>query len=222
MARDLPVLRGELDRIDDAIHDLLIARAEIVQEVAGLRKAAFRPGREASILARLFARNRAPLRPEAIYRIWREIFASSLAMQTDFSVAVAGPELAELARAHFGASVPLQDCKGVQPALAALSSGAANVAVLPGLSELDPGLLRGFSVVARLPFWRAASETADALVISDSAPDPSGNDCSLVAIGNSIEEIEAFLAAGDPQLLALGPDAMLLGAYAVPVAGENS
>src|SRR4051812_14611699 len=56
---DLAALRAELDRIDDTIHDLLIERAGIVEQVARSGKpAAFRPGREASIVRRLVAQHR--------------------------------------------------------------------------------------------------------------------------------------------------------------------
>ena len=54
----LPALRAELDRIDNAMHDLLMQRAEVVEHVARSGKpAAFRPGREASIIRRLLRRH---------------------------------------------------------------------------------------------------------------------------------------------------------------------
>jgi chorismate mutase/prephenate dehydratase len=47
----LAALRGELDRIDNKIHDLLKERAGVVEYVARSGKpAAFRPGREAAII----------------------------------------------------------------------------------------------------------------------------------------------------------------------------
>ncbi|MBV9913984.1 MAG: chorismate mutase, partial [Sinobacteraceae bacterium] len=58
-SRDLNELRAELDRIDDALHDLLMARAETVEEVGALRakgNVPLRPGREAAILRRLLQR----------------------------------------------------------------------------------------------------------------------------------------------------------------------
>ena len=57
-------------------------------------------------------------------------------------------------------------------------------------------------------------------MIASTPPDPSGNDCSLISIGGQIEEIEGFLTTEDPRMVALGFDAVLLGAYAVPVSGE--
>ena len=49
----LAVLRADLDRIDNAIHDLLLRRAELVEQVAsqgGKSGVAIRPGREADII----------------------------------------------------------------------------------------------------------------------------------------------------------------------------
>lgn len=69
-APDLAVLRAELDRIDNTIHDLLIERAGIVEQVARSGKpAAFRPGREASIVRRLVASHRGALPKVTLFRI---------------------------------------------------------------------------------------------------------------------------------------------------------
>ena len=56
-AGDLSELRANLDSIDDAIHDLLMRRAEVVSHIASVKTgAALRPGREAAIIRRLLAR----------------------------------------------------------------------------------------------------------------------------------------------------------------------
>ncbi len=74
----LPALRAELDRIDDAIQDLLIRRAGVVEHVARSGKpAAFRPGREASIIRRLLHRHQGSLPSVALVRIWRELLAGT-------------------------------------------------------------------------------------------------------------------------------------------------
>ena len=56
----LEELRREIDEIDDAIHDLLMRRAQVVEQV-GIAKRPdnqiVRPGREAVILRRLAARH---------------------------------------------------------------------------------------------------------------------------------------------------------------------
>ncbi len=108
----LPALRAELDRIDDAIQDLLIQRSGVVEHVARSGKpAAFRPGREASIIRRLLHRHQGSLPSVALVRIWRELLAGTTAMQGEFSLAVCDPDhgapVTQLAREHFGALTPL-------------------------------------------------------------------------------------------------------------------
>ena len=44
---------------------------------------------------------------------------------------------------------------------------------------------------------------------------------SLVACGRQVFEIEGFLSLDDPRVAACGDDAVLLGAYAVPISGET-
>src|ERR1700761_8609776 len=119
----LPALRAELDRIDDTIHDLLIQRAEVVEHVARSGKpAAFRPGREASIIRRLLSRHQGALPAASVVRIWRELLAGTTSMQGGFSVAVCdaepGAPVTQLAREHFGALTPMGTHEGAGHALA--------------------------------------------------------------------------------------------------------
>ncbi len=225
--RSLNELRSELDRIDDGIHDLLMARASVVEDVAALRtqgKVALRPGREAAIVRRLIGRNHGALPVAAIVRVWREILASSLTMQTDYAIAVQGEALASLAREHFGALTPIHPHATAQAALDQLRDGQVTAALLPWPGPIDPAWLQGLHVVAHLPFWQQRAEgtpAGGALVITDSAPDPSGEDVTLVAIDGAIEEVDGFLTQDDQRLAALGPAAVILGAYAAPFAKEE-
>src|SRR3954451_19600253 len=88
----LAALRGEIDRLDDQLHDLVMRRAEVVASLAASRvkggASPLRPGREAMILRRLLRRHHGDLPPGALVQLWREILASSSAMQGGFSVAV--------------------------------------------------------------------------------------------------------------------------------------
>ncbi len=197
----LSALRAELDRIDDAIHDLLIERSEIVSRVGAEGRKAFtpyRPGREAAILRRLLARHRGPLDPQGIVRIWRELISAGTALQGGHTVAVCDPDPArgytQLAREQFGALVPLRVHASPAQALGEVSSGLAGIAVLPLPSESDRWwtmLLdraapeRDLHVVARLPFWSPRPEGAprvQAFAVSRAEPDPSGEDWSLLAL----------------------------------------
>ena len=185
---DLTVLRARLDELDDKIHDLLIERAGVVEGVARTGKpAAFRPGREASMLRRLLKRHTGKLPARTIVRMWREMLAGTTAMQTPVAAAAYDPTpdgaVAAIAREHFGFLTPVKLHASIAAALAAVRTGAATVAVLPmpadiaawrALTEAQPRLY----VIARLPFWTSRAPdvpNAEALVVATAPPDPSGN-----------------------------------------------
>ena len=192
----LSALRAELDRIDDAVHDLLMQRAEVVEHVARSGKpAAFRPGREASIIRRLLGRHRGALPAVSLVRVWRELLAGTTTMQGKFSIAVSdgdpGVPLTQLAREHFGALTPLRAYGSAGQALVDVSQGAASVAVLPYPSESNNwwvALLHHeprLHVIGRLPFWKPRPDgapVAQALVVAAAAADASEDDQSLLGL----------------------------------------
>jgi chorismate mutase/prephenate dehydratase len=204
-ANNLAALRQALDGLDDRILDLLMQRAAIVERVAMAKKGGpLRPGREANIIRRLLARHQGALPRYSIVRIWREIFASSIAQQQSVLVAVCDPAMdgrfAAAAREHLGALTPLRVYRSAAQAIGEVVEGRAGAAILPlpgeGAAEGAagpewwPGLLQQhhkgrIHVVARLPFWRVRPEGApavQALVIASSPADPSGDDISLIAL----------------------------------------
>jgi len=201
----LPALRAQLDVLDDHILDLLTQRALVVEEVAAAKRGAgsIRPGREAAILRRLLGRHHGPLPRGAVIRIWREIFASSIAQQQSLQVAVCDPAMdgrfLAAAREHLGALTPMRAYRSPAQAIGEVADGRASVAILPlpGEGTGDgtgpgwwPGLLQHnakgrIHVVARLPFWASRPEGAasvQALIISNTPADPSGEDISLLAL----------------------------------------
>ena len=217
----LAALRGELDRLDDAMHDLLMQRAAVVEHVARAGKpAAFRPGREASIIRRLLGRHRGALPPAALVRIWRELLAATTSMQGGFSLAVGdgepGGAVTQLARAHFGALTPLRAHGSAEQALADVSQGGASVAVLPfpsdgqrwwvSLMHHAPRL----HVVGLLPFWRPwRQEGTQALVVASTPPDASGDDASFLGLECGSDVSRAWLSDALSQA-GLQPGLMLL------------
>ena len=211
----LAALRTELDRLDDALHDTLMQRAETVARVAALGAKGtvpLRPGREAAIIRRLLARHAGPLPPSAIVRIWRELLAGTTAQQRPMLITVCdpegGPSLLALAREHFGALTPASARRTPAQAIRDVSSGVATAAVLPVPAEGEtPGaawwtaLLQRddprIHVVARLPFWAPGPEGAaplQALVVSAAAPDPSGDDRTLLGLEVPLESSRARIA----------------------------
>src|SRR6516162_10999050 len=115
---DLQHLRRRLDEIDDRLQDLLIDRAEIVAIVAASKKdgnqPSFQPAREAEIIRRLVGRHHGPFPIATLIRMWREMLAATVRLQSPFSVAVFAPadrpELWDLARDHYGSNTPKSAC----------------------------------------------------------------------------------------------------------------
>jgi chorismate mutase/prephenate dehydratase len=239
---DLAVLRARLDRLDDKIHDLLMERALVIENVARSGKAAvFRPGREAEILRRLLARHTGKLPAQTVVRMWREMLAGTTAMQT--RVTIAATQTASIAREHFGFLTPVIEYPTARAVLDAVRTGSASIGVLPfpsGPGAWWPALRRvqpHLFILARLPFWAERPlhvPIADALVVGTNAPDASGGDRSfisapsgdvlkdaglkVIATHGEVFEVETMVAEGDPRL---PPGVLVLGGYAVPVAGEQ-
>jgi chorismate mutase / prephenate dehydratase len=225
---DLALLRAELDRIDDSLHSLLIERARVVERVAKAgKRGAYRPGREASIIRRLLRAHHGTLPPRTLVRIWRELLAGTTAMQGPFAVVVCEPgggaDVTAAAREHFGALTPLRAYGSPAQALAAVSRGAATVAVLPVPSETDTArdawwtaLLQRdeprMHVVGRLPFWAPRPEGApevQALVIATVEPDASERDRSLLGLELDRDVSRARLT-GALTAVRLAPEGMIL------------
>ncbi len=209
-------LREEIDRLDDALHDTLMARAAVVAQLGALNakgRTPFRAGREAAILRRLLGRHRGPLPAQALPRIWREILAGTTAIQGGFTVAVCETEgdgaFGALAREHFGALTPLRRLPTPAQALAEVSAATASVAVLPLASETEPPAAAWWRallpreeprmhIVARLPFWALRPEgapRAQAFVVAAVPPDSSGRDRTLLGLELAPEVSRARLIA---------------------------
>ena len=212
---DLLALRAELDRLDDALHDTLMRRAEVVEQVGHLSakgRVALRPGREASILRRLLARHRGRFPPSRLVQMWREMLSGTTAMQGPFVLAVCAPDQASgyiaTTREHFGAQTPLRVHRTPAQAIGAVSSGACAAAVLPMPDEDEPASAAWWTallhrddprihIVAKLPFWAPRPEgvrDAPALVVSAAAPDPSGADRSFLGLEVGLEQSRARLS----------------------------
>jgi chorismate mutase-like protein len=239
---ELAALRAEIDTLDDAIHDLLMRRAEVVARLAASRTKgngpAIRPGREAVILRRLLARHRGPLPRAALVRLWRELLGATTGMQAPLTVAACLPEAGiDVLRSHFGLATAVTRLPDESAALSACAARQTALAALPpaGRWWRSAAPSRLF-VTARLPFFGTSDATV--FLLSPTPPDPSGDDRSLVRLpagraeaelaaaglpatvlaredGLLLAEIPGMLDPTDARLAAAG--ATLLGAYATPV-----
>jgi chorismate mutase-like protein len=212
-------LRADIDRIDEAILDLLIERSTVVGRIGEVKsdgpdgRSALRPAREAQILRRLAERAGGRFPAPVLVRMWRELIAALTRLQAPQSVAVfaAGDRALhvwDLARDHFGSATAMVAVDRPLQALRALADGSATIAVLPlpnddeswWVSLMSDHDLR-LRVFARLPFVSSHGEEVRALALGQLEIEPSGDDLTLLAIeaeqGLSRGRLREVLAAAD-------------------------
>ena len=201
-APPLEDLRADVDRIDQALLELLIERSEIVRQIGAVKadrahqRLAVRPAREAEILRRLAALADGRFPRAVLVRMWRELLAATTRLQTPLSVAVfttrqQGFHTWDLARDHFGSVTPMVRVDSASQALRSVGDGSATLAVVPLPNDEDPWWLALVSdhhdrmrVFARLPFVANGGGEGDAsaLALGRLVPEPSGDDLALLAI----------------------------------------
>jgi chorismate mutase len=152
-ATSLADLRSEIDRIDAAMHELLIERGDTIDQLIAIKKteetgSAFRPAREADMMRRLVRRHHGSLPLDTAESIWRVIISTFTYVQAPFSVHAdlsAGDALMrDSARFHFGFTVPF-----------VAHMGAASVVESVTSSKGDLGLVPAFAIAGGGPWWTA-------------------------------------------------------------------
>ena len=199
-------LRQLIDAIDAELHEKIVERIALIDQVAKVKRAMdgnihfIRPNREASMLRVLADRHKGQLQVASVIRIWRELINGAAALQSPFSVAVCAPERSvgywDMARNHFGSSVPmtLHTSPSVVLRMVDDGLGAIGLLPLPQNGEKEPWWpalasqtenQTGPRVIWRLPFFASPTgrfEQLEALVVAKLTPEPSGQDVTLMAI----------------------------------------
>src|SRR6476620_2029365 len=89
--QNLASLRQEIDRIDQAMHVLLMERGEIIDRLIAVKRSqesgsAFRPGREAAMMREIVGRHDGILPVDIVESIWRVIIATFTHVQAPYRV----------------------------------------------------------------------------------------------------------------------------------------
>src|SRR3954469_10696004 len=179
-------LRHEIDRIDEAMHRLLLERGEIIDRLISVKKtqetgSAFRPAREAEMMKRLVERHHGLLPLDTVESIWRVIIATFTYVQAPFLVhADLSPGEAAMrdsARFHFGFTVPFIGHIGAAGVVAAVAASRGDIGLVPAMSASSPwwSALEGGNapkIIARLPFVERADHPAALPVFGIARPNP--------------------------------------------------
>jgi chorismate mutase len=182
-------LRREIDRIDEAMHGLLMERGEIIDRLIAAKQtqetgSAFRPAREAEMMRRLVDRHKGILPLDTAEGIWRVIISTFTYVQAPFSVhadlSAGDAAMRDSARFHFGFTVPFVPHMGAANVVAAVSDSKGDLGLVPAFGMAGAGAWWSAlefdtapKVIARLPFVERADHPAGVpvFVVSRAAAD---------------------------------------------------
>ncbi len=182
-------LRHEIDRIDAAMHALLIERGEIIDRLIAVKQtqesgSAFRPAREADIMRRLIERHRGNLPLDTAESIWRVIISTFTYVQAPFAVhadlSAGDAAMRDSARFHFGFTVPFVPHMGAASVVAAVTESKGDLGLVPAFAIAGAGpwwaaleFDTAPKIIARLPFVERADHPAamPVFVVSRAAAD---------------------------------------------------
>jgi chorismate mutase len=188
-APSLGDLRKEIDRIDEAMHQLLMERGEIINRLISVKKtqetgSAFRPAREADMMRRLVQRHKGILPLDTAESIWRVIIATFTHVQAPFSVhadlSAGDAPMRDSTRFHFGFTVPFVPHFGAAGVVEAVSESKGDLGLVPAFATNHSGawwtaleFQSAPKIIARLPFLDRADHPAplDVFVVSRVAAD---------------------------------------------------
>ncbi len=179
-------LRREIDRIDEAMHRLLMERGDIINTLIATKKtaesgSAFRPAREADMMRRLVERHKGLLPLDTVESIWRVIIATFTYVQAPFSVhadlSAGEAAMRDTARFHFGFTVPFVTHIGASGVVAAVAAWRGDIGLVPaaGGGSAWWTALEGDDapkIITRLPFVERADHPAGLPVFGIARPNP--------------------------------------------------
>jgi chorismate mutase len=182
----LATLRAEIDRIDEAMHKLLIERGQIIDRLISVKKtqesgAAFRPAREAAMMRKLVERHHGILPLDTVESIWRVIIATFTHVQAPYSVhadlSAGDAAMRDSARFHFGFTVPFVPHMGASGVVKAVAASKGDLGLVPAIAIAGEAawwtMLEGErapKIIARLPFVERADHPAGLPVFAVSWP----------------------------------------------------
>jgi chorismate mutase / prephenate dehydratase len=212
----LDALRREIDDIDNNIHDLIMRRTQVVEQVREAKRGQpvkIRPARECAILYRLIKRHKGPFPKRELARIWRELIVATLSFEGPFSIGVHMPDAPEpgeprhdrrsgrwnMARDQYGSFTPMNGYPSAGRLVDAVRGQEVTVGVLaiPQRRETDPWWPHLASnnpdtprIITRLPFIGSPDDRGpneQALVICPVASEPTGRDRTYLVVEASDE-----------------------------------
>jgi chorismate mutase/prephenate dehydratase len=227
MTKTLKSLRDEIDAIDMQLIELLRRRADVVEQVRGVKGRQpiyIRPGREADMLRVLLKQPMGHIPPGLIHRLWREMIGAFTLQEGNqqggegLRIAVPMPPdeegMWDIARDHFGSFTPMQGFATATDALKAVMEKKMTLAALPrplpGDSDHWWRLLLASENTLRISYCfpfdgvagNARALSHQALVVGSLQPEDTGADRSILLVewkpGTSMETARQLVSALSP------------------------
>ena len=130
-------IRKQIDKIDNKIHDLIMDRAIVVEEVAKEKKkqnkdniVIYRPSREHEILVRLLNRHVGSFPEKILISLWRNLISAYIAIQGELSIFYYG-NIEKIVNNHFGLNIRTEKKKTVMEVLKNIKINKSHIAILP-------------------------------------------------------------------------------------------
>ena len=154
-ADELERLREQIDRLDDRLVETLNERARLARAIGTLKVGqAYRPEREAQVLARIKQKNPGPLSGETVALIFREVMSACLALERPITVAYLGPKgtfSESAAMKHFGLAAEGAPTPSIDEVYRAVQSGAADFGVVPVENSTEGAVGRSLDLMPQSP-----------------------------------------------------------------------
>ena len=155
MTGQLKQLRDKIDVIDSELLKLVSARANLARQIGQIKNGmAYRPEREAQVLARLCELNPGPLANEHIIRLFTEIMSLCRSLEEPLTVAYLGPPgtfSEEAALKRFGSVVTTSACDSIDEVFRKVESGKAGYGVVPVENSTEGAVGRSLDLLLQTP-----------------------------------------------------------------------
>lgn len=155
MTAQLKQLRDRIDAIDSELLKLVSARAGLAREIGQIKNGmAYRPEREAQVLARICELNTGPLTKEHIVRLFTEIMSLCRSLEEPLTVAYLGPQgtfSEEAALKRFGSVVTTLACSSIDDVFRKVEAGAAGYGVVPVENSTEGAVGRSLDLLLQTP-----------------------------------------------------------------------
>lgn len=190
--------RKKIDAIDTEIHQLLMNRAELVQNVQNAKALegpivnAMHADREIEMFRRFSANHSGCLPLASLQRMFREMIATFSHLQCPFRVFVlkGEPLHRDTARYFYGTVIEVVECETVSEMLAQVAAPTSDIILLPAdaknLAEFAETVGQGCQIFARLPFWDDGEayglELPDMFVVGHAPLKTVDNDYTVIAV----------------------------------------